>query len=209
MEGTAARLDELLANAGLGPLEAGLSGRFSEYYSLLIRWNRQINLTAIRDEDEILKRHFVESIACARALPAGICTLMDFGSGAGFPGICISLCRPEIAVTLAESRGRKSAFLMEAVRVVGGTAKVFAGRAEALGGEFDCVVMRAVDRMPLAVEQAGRLVRRGGWLAPLSTQAYLGIVTTAAGPEFTWSDPTILPGGQDRLLTFGLRSRCE
>ena len=76
-------------------------------------------LTAIRDEEGILTRHFVESIVCARALPAGIATLLDVGSGAGFPGIPIALCRSEIAVTLAESQGKKAAFLQEAVRVLG------------------------------------------------------------------------------------------
>ena len=106
-----ARLNALLAAAGLAELDAGLSHQFETYLSLLLRWNARMNLTAIRDEEGILARHFVESIACARALPAGIGTLLDFGSGAGFPGIPIALCRPEIAVTLAESQGKKAAFL--------------------------------------------------------------------------------------------------
>src|SRR5208337_3030901 len=80
-----ARLNEKLAQAGLGPLDPALAGRFGEYCSLLLRWNARTNLTAIRDEDGILSRHFVESIACARALPTGLHTLLDFGSGAGFP----------------------------------------------------------------------------------------------------------------------------
>ena len=88
-----------------------------------------------------LSRHFVESIACARALPEGISTLLDFGSGGGFPGIPIALCRPEIAVTLAESQGKKAAFLQEAVRVLGSQAKVHAGRAELLTTQFDCVTL--------------------------------------------------------------------
>jgi 16S rRNA (guanine527-N7)-methyltransferase len=98
------RLSALLIDAGLTPLGAALTGCFEEYLSLILRWNARVNLTAIRDEDGILSRHFIESIACAHALPAGISTLLDFGSGAGFPGIPVALCRPEISVTLAEGR---------------------------------------------------------------------------------------------------------
>src|SRR5208283_5094407 len=107
MHRTAERLNELLAEADLELLDDRLGEQFSSYVSLLLRWNERINLTAMRDEEGILSRHFVESIACARALPAGITSLLDFGSGAGFPGIPIALCRPEIAVTLAESQGKK------------------------------------------------------------------------------------------------------
>ena len=95
----------------------------------------------------------------------GLFTVMlDFGSGAGFPGIPISLCRPEIQVTLAESQGKKAAFLQEAVRVLGLAAKVHAGRAETAATRFDCVVLRAVDRMELAVQVASGLVGpAAGW----------------------------------------------
>ena len=150
-EGAGSRLNALLAQAGLPVLEPVLAKRFEDYCSLLMRWNARINLTAIRTEEGILSRHFVESIACENALPGGITRLLDFGSGAGFPGIPIALCRPEMAVTLAESHGRKAAFLQEAVRVLAISAKVHSGRAETLVERFDCVVLRAVDRMPQAV----------------------------------------------------------
>ena len=94
MDSASVRLNTLLAGAGLEPLDAALAGRFEDYLSLILRWNTRVNLTAIRDEEGILRRHFVESIACARALPGGISTLLDFGSGAGFPGIPTALCRP-------------------------------------------------------------------------------------------------------------------
>src|ERR1017187_8825649 len=142
----------------MASLQATESKAVDTYISLILRWNERVNLTAIREEDGILARHFVESIVCARALPRGIAALLDFGSGAGFPGIPIALCRPEIAVTLAESQGKKAAFLQEAVRVLGIQAKVHAGRAEALRAVFDCVVLRAVDRMPKAVAAAVPLV---------------------------------------------------
>jgi 16S rRNA (guanine527-N7)-methyltransferase len=202
----ATRLNALLAEAGLAPLDVAHSAAFEDYLSLLLRWNARVNLTAIRDEEGILRRHFVESIACARALPSGIRTLLDFGSGAGFPGIPIALCRPEIAVTLAESQGKKAAFLREAVRVLGLNAQVHSARAEVLRTVFDCVTLRAVDKMELAVQAAAQLVRPSGWLALLSTTTDLPALQSAAGADFSWPTPLPQPGGEDRVLALGARS---
>ncbi len=143
-------LDSLLAAAGLEPLTPEVRSKFDHYLALILRWNARMNLTAVRDPQEILSRHFLESIACARKLPEGIGSLLDFGSGAGFPGIPIALCRPEILVTLAESQSKKAAFLREAVRTLGLNSEVFGGRAEELTAQFDCATLRAVDRMELA-----------------------------------------------------------
>jgi 16S rRNA (guanine527-N7)-methyltransferase len=205
LHSTGVRLNALLAEAGLAPLDGVLAGRFEDYLSLLLRWNTRVNLTAIRDEEGILRRHFIESIACARLLPAGIATLLDFGSGAGFPGIPIALCQPEIVVTLAESQGKKAAFLREAVRVLGVAATVHSGRAEVLHNVFDCITMRAVDKMGLAVEAAVQLVRPGGWLALMTTGKELDALKAAAGVEFAWMPLVHLPGGEDRLLALGER----
>lgn len=201
------RLNALLAESGLDSLEPALADRFQNYLSLILRWNARTNLTAIRDEDGILSRHFVESIACARALPNGIATLLDFGSGAGFPGIPIALCRPEIAVTLAESQGKKAGFLQEAVRVLGIAAKVHSGRAETLGAQFDCVALRAVDRMEQAVQAASLLVQPGGWLALMTTGNELDGLQAAAGATYFWPKTVALPGSADRLLALGEDSR--
>jgi 16S rRNA (guanine527-N7)-methyltransferase len=189
------RLNALLVENGQEALEGVVAGCFEEYLSLFIRWNAHLNLTAIRDEEGILSRHFVESIACARALPAGIQTLLDFGSGAGIPGIPIALCRPEIAVTLAESQGKKAAFLCEAVRVLGIGAKVYSGRAETLRAVFDCVTLRAVDKMELAVQTAAHLIRPGGWMVLMTTATDLERLKEAAGAEFSWAEPVRRPDG--------------
>jgi 16S rRNA (guanine527-N7)-methyltransferase len=199
-EAFASKLNSLLRQAGLGSLNPERAARFQDLLSLLQRWNARINLTAIRDEDGILSRHFVESIACSRALPAGIETVLDFGSGAGFPGIPIALCRSEISVTLAESQGKKAAFLQEAVRVLGISAKVHSGRAESLPALFDCVVIRAVDRMPLAVEAAAKLVAPGGWLALMTTAAELPGLQAVAGSTLSWEPAVSQPGGEDRVI---------
>jgi len=169
----AEQLNRLLAEVGLPPADAVLAGKLEAYLGLLVRWNTRINLTAVRDTAGILSRHFLESIECARLLPQGITTLLDFGSGAGFPGIPIALCRPEIAVTLAESQGKKAAFLREVVRTLRISAKVHSARAELLQRQFDCVTLRAVDKMPEAVQAASGLVAPHGWLAVMTTESAL------------------------------------
>jgi 16S rRNA (guanine527-N7)-methyltransferase len=213
-ERVGARLNEVLLAAGQKPLSENLVRRFEDFLSLILRWNSRMNLTAIRDEEGIISRHFVESIVCARALPADIATLLDYGSGAGFPGLPIALCRSEIAVTLAESQSKKAAFLNEAIRflslssefcVDGAVTKVYSGRAESLSLTFDCVTLRAVDRMERAIENAARLVRPGGWLVPMTTRYDLEKLKTCAGPQFSWKSLVSLSGCDDRLLALGMR----
>ena len=202
----ATRLNALLASSAQSPLDPAQSHHFVALLSLFLRWSARINLSSIRDEDGILSRHFVESIVCARALPAGISTLLDFGSGAGFPGLPIALCRPDIAVTLAESQGKKAAYLREAARILSLSAKVHSGRAESITTKFDCVTLRAVDKMESAVQSAAHLVRPGGWLALMTTTPALPALKASVGAEFSWSAAPLLPNSPDRLLALGLRA---
>lgn len=204
-DGAALRLNEVLVGAGLEQLDSQTARQFELYLSLILRWNTRLNLTSLRTEDAIISRHLAESIACAKALPRGIATLLDYGSGAGLPGIPIALCRPEITVTLAESQGKKAAFLQEALRVLGLTARVHAGRAEDLGESFDCVVLRAVDKMSKAVAAAVQLVTPEGWLALMTTTVDLPGLQISADPEFVWRDLIPLPQSNDRLLALGKR----
>jgi 16S rRNA (guanine527-N7)-methyltransferase len=198
-------LNRLLGQSGLAPLDQPTGERFARYLALFLRWNARMNLSSVRDEEGILSRHFVESIACARALPAGISTLLDYGSGAGLPGIPIALCRPEISVTLAESQSKKAAFLQEAARTLELRATVHAGRAELLTSTFDCVTLRAVDRMAEAVARAERLLSPSGWLALMTTGAEVPGLQTAVGTRFFWREAVSLPSGEDRLLALGAK----
>ena len=199
----AQRLNSALLAAGMPPLEPFLTARFDTYLSLFVRWNQRVNLSAIRHQGGIISRHFVESISCALALPVGISSLLDLGSGGGFPGIPIALCRPEISVTLAESNGKKAAFLQEAGRQLGLSTKVHGRRAEELGEVFDCVTMRAVDRMADAVQIGSRLVKAGGWLALLTTAPEAAGLQSAAGPGFVWNATVPLPGSTERVIALG------
>jgi 16S rRNA (guanine527-N7)-methyltransferase len=207
------RLNQLLEQSGHPPLAPATSEKFATYLTLLQKWNAKTNLTAIRDEEGILSRHFLESILCATALPPNIATLLDFGSGAGFPGIPIALMRPEIQVTLAESQNKKAAFLREAVRVLNldsgvQATKVHSARAEGLTTRYDCVTLRAVDNMAAAIPAAIQLLKPEGQLAILTTQEDTQTIqqtaTQSSNPnrEFTWhSQP--LPKGTNRILLVG------
>jgi 16S rRNA (guanine527-N7)-methyltransferase len=149
-----------------------LLNQLSVYLDLLVKWNARTNLSSIREPEEMVRRHFGESLFASRHLPA--CkTLLDLGSGAGFPGLPIALASPEIAVTLAESQNKKSSFLREVVRTLGVRVEVFGGRVETLPADrlFDVVALRAVDHPELALNLARERLAPGGSIVHLRTRA--------------------------------------
>jgi 16S rRNA (guanine527-N7)-methyltransferase len=111
-------IEKAFAQAGIADLPVGAHDKFRAYLELLLRWNQRLSLTSVRDPDQIIQRHFVECAFVAVQLPQDIADLLDYGSGAGLPGIPIAICRPEIRVTLAEAHGKKASFLREALRVL-------------------------------------------------------------------------------------------
>lgn len=179
----------------LPEIPSNLLSQLSVYLDLLLKWNARTNLTAIRDPEEIVRRHFGESLFAARRIDPKTTTLLDFGSGAGFPGLPIALYRPEIAVTLAESQNKKATFLREVVRTLNLTnVEVWASRAETMPKErqFDTITLRAVDNMPAAIAAA----------APRATRELL--LLAGAPPElpatFTLQPPIPIPNTQTSLL---------
>jgi 16S rRNA G527 N7-methylase RsmG len=118
--------------------------QLEQHYELMLRWNKTINLTRIEDEQEVVDRHYGESLFLGSNLPAGPLRVADLGSGAGFPGIPIAIFRPEYTVTLIESHQRKAVFLKEASREMA-NVRVLSKRAEDLADSFDWVVSRAVN----------------------------------------------------------------
>jgi 16S rRNA (guanine527-N7)-methyltransferase len=143
--------------------EPPLLAQLSTYLDLLVKWNGRTNLSAIREPEQMVTRHFGESLFAAKLLPAGK-TLLDLGSGAGFPGLPIALARPGLVVTLAESQNKKASFLREVVRVLGVEVEVWAGRAEGLPAErrFDLITLRAVDSPAAALAAARDLMAPDG-----------------------------------------------
>ena len=175
-----------------------LYSQLSAYLEVLLRWNARTNLTAIRDPEGIVKRHFGESVFAAAHLqphvrPGG--TLLDLGSGAGFPGLPIQLCHPGLAVTLAESQGKKASFLREAVRVLRLATEVWGARAEAMppARRFDIVSLRAVDGMEAARVAARSKLAVGGLLVELT-------VTSEPGAEEPGIEEVSIPGSVSRVL---------
>ena len=135
---------------------ATLLPQLSTYLDLLLKWNARTNLTAIRDPEEIVRRHFGEGLFAAQHLDPGTTTLLDFGSGAGFPGLPIALLRPDIQVTLAETQNKKVAFLREAVRSLNLPTEIWPDRVESMTASrrFHTVALRAVDNMAAAIAAA-------------------------------------------------------
>ena len=151
---------------------ATLLPQLSTYLDLLLKWNARTNLTAIRDPEEIVRRHFGESLFAGRHLDPDPQTLLDFGSGAGFPGLPIALLRPDIQVTLAESQNKKATFLREAVRTLNlPNVEVWSDRVEAMPPtrQFHTVTLRAVDNMEAALPIATARIVPGGQLVLLTT----------------------------------------
>jgi len=199
------RLQESLRCSGQPLLLAEEEARFATYLSLLLKWNARMNLTAIRAEGEILQRHFLESIYCARMLPVGSSTVLDYGSGAGFPGLPCAICRDDCQVTLAESQGKKVAFLREAVRQLGVSAVVHHGRVEEMDRRrmFSAVLLRAVDRMKEAAEGAVARVEEKGWLVLLTSRDAVENWRLLAGVVF--EEPLAIPMTDQRVLLMGQR----
>jgi 16S rRNA (guanine527-N7)-methyltransferase len=146
-------------------LDATLAPPLLTYLTLLDRWNRTYNLTAIRDPLEMVTRHLLDSLAMQPYLEQG--TLADLGTGPGLPGIPLAIARPQLQVTLVESNGKKARFMREAVRQLGlGNARVAESRAEALDepGTYDHLTARAMDTLAGIIAVGGHLLRPGGRL---------------------------------------------
>jgi 16S rRNA (guanine527-N7)-methyltransferase len=188
----------------------------STYIDLLLRWNARINLTAVRNEDEIVTRHFGESLftarhlypECRRERPRSCSpdeTLIDIGAGAGFPGLPIRIWAPEIKVTLIESNQKKATFLREVTRAITLTnINVFHGRAEDYLDPAETVTLRAVEHFNTILPTAARLVAPAGRLAILVGASQLTNIKSLT-PGFTWSAPIQVPLSSSRVLIIGLR----
>jgi len=201
---TTGEIEEAFLQADIAGLSPGAYEQFLDYFTVLFRWNAQLNLTAIREPKQIIQRHFVECAFAAQHLPRDVATLLDYGSGAGLPGIPVAICRPEIRVTLGESQGKKASFLREAVRTVGISCEVYHHRVETipLGRQFDAVTMRAVEKMELALPVAMQYTRR--YLALFTTERSAP-VSGELSSEFTWREPISLPEADQRILLIGER----
>ena len=144
--------------------------QFYTYYEMLIEWNEKINLTAITDFDEVLKKHFLDSIAIGRILNQNdIISILDIGTGAGFPGIPIKIAFPNVEITLMDSLNKRVNFLNEVIEklslkkisAIHGRAEDFA-KKDLMREKFDLCVSRAVANLSSLSEFCLPYVKVGG-----------------------------------------------
>jgi 16S rRNA (guanine527-N7)-methyltransferase len=193
----------------------------SIYIDILHRWNARINLTAVRNEEEIVTRHFGESFFAASNLFPGRggeegelkepgtrkvvarSTVADIGSGAGFPGIPIKLWAPSVALTLIESNHKKAAFLREVTRFLRLTGiNVQSARAEHIDQTFDFVILRAVERFTDILPIAAGLLASSGRLALLISSSQFEQASSVL-PQLIWQPPLPIPMSDSRILVVG------
>jgi 16S rRNA (guanine527-N7)-methyltransferase len=201
----------------------------STYIDILLRWNARINLTAIRDPEEIVTRHFGESLFAARHLfpqvypVPGACPersrrvspvvkafdssgsrVADLGSGAGFPGIPMKLWAPHLSITLIESNHKKATFLREVVRSLTLTGiNIQTVRAEDVTQAFDVVTLRAVERFADALPIAARLLAPHSRLALLIAQPQVPTAISIL-PQLSWHPPIPVPQSKSRVFLVGV-----
>ncbi len=186
---------ELIARACAPGLSPGQVEVLQAHYELLVRWNRSLNLTSVTNLEGAVERHYCESLFVGQVLEPSPLTIVDIGSGAGFPGFPLAVLRPDCSVTLIESHQRKAVFLKEASRKLP-NIRVIASRAEQVSETFDLAVSRAVSYEDLF-----------GSLRRLATKVALltGIEPPPVELGFVWHPAIALPTGKQRVLRCGTR----
>ncbi len=147
--------------------------KMENYAAFLVDYNRNVNLTAVTEGEEILRKHFLDSLLLQKYanIPENA-SLLDIGSGAGFPGVPLALQRPDLDITLLDSLQKRIIFLEKLADHLGCSYTALHGRAEMDGKketmreQFDVVTARAVAAMPMLAEYSLPFVKVGGtWLA--------------------------------------------
>ncbi len=180
-------------------------GQLKIYLDLLLRWNRRINLTSIRNPEECVTRHFGESLYISRLMKLEG-SLLDVGSGAGFPGLAIKIVFPTVSTTLLEPISKKRAFLKEVVRACGmDSVQVRSERVEEFLSEnsvFETVTARAVGRLDRLIPAAARCLKPGGRVCLWLSLEQLPALGKTLAP-IRWSDPVSLPLSHQRVIVIG------
>jgi 16S rRNA (guanine527-N7)-methyltransferase len=141
---------------------------FEVYLKELLKWNQKINLTAIRSEKGIVLKHFLDSLSVSPYIPK-TCSLLDIGSGAGFPGIPLKITQPNLEITLIDSVRKKVDFQRHIIRMIGlkGIEAVHGrvqdkGILQSLGGRFDITLSRAFSDLRTLLILGFPFLKKGG-----------------------------------------------
>lgn len=180
--------------------------QFMRYYDLLTEWNSFMNLTAITEFDEVCKKHFVDSVSLCKAFDLSKeQTLIDVGTGAGFPGIPLKIMFPTLKITLLDSLGKRIKFLNEVISVLGlKNVEAIHGRAEdyakpaLLREKFDFCVSRAVANLATLSEYCLPFVKRDGYFVSYKSDRIMEEKSAAEHAIF------VLGGVIDREVDFNL-----
>lgn len=177
--------------------------QFALYQQLLLEWNERMNLTAIREPEQIQQRHFLDSLTCATVMGGGNGrSLIDVGTGAGFPGLPLKILYPQLRLTLVESVAKKTQFLQAVVTNLGlENVQIHAERVEVLGQmavhrqQYDWAVARAVAELRVLVEYLLPLCRVGGHVLAQKGENVLNetAVSRSAIHKLGGADPQIHP----------------
>lgn len=160
------------------PLTAEMADKFDLYAARLVEWNEKMNLTAITDPYGIVVRHFTDSLTLLPYLPQGECSLIDVGTGAGFPGVALAIAKPQIRLTLLDSLQKRLTFLEEVCRALDIPVTLVHARAEeggrqaALREQFDVATARAVAALPTLCEYCLPFVKTGGTFWAMKGPSY-------------------------------------
>lgn len=144
--------------------------QFLRYYEMLVEWNRSMNLTAITEYNDVIKKHFIDSLTLVKAYPvSGPAALIDVGTGAGFPGLALKIAFPELKITLLDSLNKRIHFLDAVIQELGLTQiETIHGRAEDYAKDnkwrekFDLCVSRAVANLSVLSEYCLPFVKQEG-----------------------------------------------
>lgn len=162
-------MSELTLSSGLAELGLALSpatqAQLLAFRDLLLKWNKTYNLTALRDPQQALSHHLLDSLAILPHVGPG--PLLDVGSGGGLPGIPLAIARPELAVRMVDTVQKKATFLQQAAIQLGlKNVTVNHARVEELPGQYAQISSRAFAELGLFVELTRHLLAPGGrWLA--------------------------------------------
>lgn len=148
--------------------------KFDNYYRLLIEWNKKINLTAIINYEDVIKKHFLDSVLLLKVYSKDLFTsknIIDVGTGAGFPGLPLAIMLPDAKFTLVDSLNKRIEFLKEVIDILKiNNITLIHSRAEELGinsdhrEKYDICVSRAVAALPLLLEYCSPFVKKEGVL---------------------------------------------